>query len=165
MAKYIASHGRANLVSSCVALLSGANWREHTDAIHALGGNERWPSRPDLSYWVRVWAARGLLHVWDDSAADALRRALQDKHWRVVEMSLKVCRAHNVLRTASASVAAANHEEPRVRIAAGRALAVVGDVEHIDVLEMLCHDATPAVSIAAKKATQEMRVRLDHYAR
>ena len=41
-------------------------------------------------YWVRTWGARGLLYVWDDSAAPAVVAGLDDEHWRPAEMCLKV---------------------------------------------------------------------------
>jgi len=47
-------------------------------------------------YWVRVWAARGLLHGWQESAADvavpAIKKAFKDDAWRVREMAAKVVR-------------------------------------------------------------------------
>ena len=41
-------------------------------------------------YWPRVWATRGLLYVWDDSAVDAIAAACADDAWRVREMAAKV---------------------------------------------------------------------------
>jgi HEAT repeat protein len=149
-----------------VELLSGADWREYVDQISALGGNVRGlESGRWKDYWVRTWAARGLLHVWDDKACRVLRRGLRDEHWRVVEMSLKICRAHDVSQVGAECVSALQSETPRVRAAAVRALAVIGDVEHIERVEALRGDVVRAVADAATKAVKEMRIRLDHHAR
>ena len=43
---------------------------------------------------MRTWGARGLLHVWADSATDAVVRGLADEHWRPAEMCLKVAARH-----------------------------------------------------------------------
>jgi hypothetical protein len=40
-------------------------------------------------YWPRVWAARDLLHAWDDRAAAAIIQATADDAWRVREMAAK----------------------------------------------------------------------------
>ena len=69
-----ALRGEDAVIAGCVELLSGRD----ADAalICALGGPPaRWvitggTGGPD--YWLRVWAARGLLHVYDDSAASAV---------------------------------------------------------------------------------------------
>ena len=84
--------GRENLVSGCVDLLlsQGAD----PELIVALGGpSASWAVTGDAGgpdYWLRVWAARGLTHVWNDSATSALSTALSDPAWRVREMALKV---------------------------------------------------------------------------
>jgi HEAT repeats len=76
-------------------------------------------------YWLRVWGARGLLWVWDDSALGALRFALEDDAWRVREMAVKVVARHR-LGDALASVAALQEDPvPRVRAAASRAVTVL----------------------------------------
>jgi hypothetical protein len=166
IAAYIATHDRMDLVDSCAELLSGANWREYGDQIRALGGKvSGLESGSWKDYWVRVWAARGLLHAWDDRASRALRQGLRDEHWRVVEMCLKVCRAHDVSQVSAECMSALKSETPRVRAAAIRALAVVGDVEHIEWVEALRGDVVPTVANAAKRAAKEMRIRLDHHAR
>lgn len=58
--------------------------------IHALGGPPaRWAvegGEGGPAYWLKVWAARGLLYVYDESAAPAVIAALNDGHWRVREM-------------------------------------------------------------------------------
>ena len=50
----------------------------------------------DQRYWLRVWAARGLLWAWDDTAIEAVRSGLRDPAWRVREMCAKVIARHAV---------------------------------------------------------------------
>jgi HEAT repeat protein len=79
-------------------------------------------SRADLSYWLRVWGARGLLWEWDESAAPALAAALADPAWRVREMAAKVVARH-LLGDALAGVSILRDDPvPRVRAAATRAV-------------------------------------------
>jgi hypothetical protein len=63
--------GRGTVVAGCVELLAGGEI-DH-DLVITLGG----PHARDLlsrqrlenqAYWLRVWAARGLLWAWDDTA-------------------------------------------------------------------------------------------------
>lgn len=85
--------GDAAVIDGCIALLGGATDVELT-LIYALGGPPAgWAmsggeSGPD--YWLRVWGARGLLWAWDDRAAPAIEKALDDPAWRVREMAAKV---------------------------------------------------------------------------
>lgn len=93
-----ALRGQDAVVAACVALLRS----EAADAelIYALGGPPaRWAmdgGRPGPDYWLRVWASRGLLHVFTDSATSAVLDALDDPHWRVREMAAKVCGRHRL---------------------------------------------------------------------
>ena len=76
-------------------------------------------------YWLRVWAARGLLWVWDDEATPEIGRGLADESWRVREMALKVV-ARQRIGDLTAEVADARHDPvARVRLAADRALALI----------------------------------------
>lgn len=65
-----ARRGVAAVVSGCVDLLAGELVDD--ELILALGGPPAdWVRTGELSgppYWLRVWAARGLLYAWDDSA-------------------------------------------------------------------------------------------------
>src|SRR6266540_610540 len=88
-----ARRGRAMVVAGCVRLLGGDD--RDAGLITVLGGRSaRWAldprSGPELRYWFRVWAARGLLWAWEDSALDAILVALRDDAWRVREMAAKV---------------------------------------------------------------------------
>ena len=118
--------GTSALVSGCIELLGG---READDGlILALGG----PSARYVltggeggrdGYWPRVWAARGLLHVWDNQATAAILAATADDSWRVREMAAKVVARHQVDEALSAMAGLQDDPVPRVRAAAGRAIA------------------------------------------
>jgi hypothetical protein len=120
--------GVASVVAGCVDLLSGKPADD--DLILALGGPPAdWirtgePSGPQ--YWLRVWAARGLLYAWDDSARTAVLKALCDDAWRVREMALKVVARH-CLQTASEQVDELRSDpSARVRAAASRTSRTLG---------------------------------------
>lgn len=118
-----ARRGRPAVVAGCVALLSGRD--ADPELVTALGGP---PARRVLTqsagpdYWLRVWAARGLLWAWDDTAVAALTLALTDEHWRVREMALKVVARHRVDEALEPAAELQRDPVPRVRAAAGRAL-------------------------------------------
>ncbi len=113
------------MVSGCVDMLEG---RYTDDSLSlALGGPA---ARYVLDghegpYWFRVWAARGLLYAWDDSAAPAVIEATSDEAWRVREMAAKVI-ARRRLGDGTEAVARLR-EDPvaRVRAAGERALVVL----------------------------------------
>jgi hypothetical protein len=80
---------------------------------------------PEQQYWLRVWAARGLLWVWGDVALPAVVEALADEHWRVREMAAKVVARH-CLGDAFEDVASlAEDPVPRVASAAARAVRIL----------------------------------------
>jgi len=120
--------GRAAVVAGCIGLLEGAPTDD--GLIIALGGpaadtvlsgREGGPG----GYWPRVWAARGLLHVWADNAAPAIIAATTDESWRVREMAAKVIARHRVGDALAAVVALKHDPMPRVRAAADRAVMIV----------------------------------------
>jgi hypothetical protein len=134
-----ASGGRAALINGCVALLAGRP--DDVDdrlitvlggdaAGHVLDGGEGGRS----GYWPRVWAARGLLHAWDERAAEtgtigeateAVLGALGDDAWRVREMAARVVAAHRVGQALDAVAALRDDPIPRVRAAAERAVVLL----------------------------------------
>lgn len=111
------------VVSGCVQLLEGGYADD--ELIRVLGGpSASWtmtgePSGP--AYWLRVWAARGLLWAWDDVALPSLMGALDDEAWRVREMALKVVARHRLDDTLATVVDLQGDPVPRVRAAASRA--------------------------------------------
>ena len=76
-------------------------------------------------YWPRVWAARGLLHAWDDRATATIIQAAADDAWRVREMAAKVVARHRIDDALSAMAGLQEDPVLRVRSAAGRALAAL----------------------------------------
>jgi HEAT repeat protein len=120
--------GRSAVVSGCIDLIEG---READDGLilalggpaaeYVLSGNEGGRE----GYWPRVWAARGLLHAWDDSAMAAIIRATADDSWRVREMAAKVIARYRVGDALPALAGLQDDDVPRVRIAAERAVAAL----------------------------------------
>jgi hypothetical protein len=119
-----AVRGKDAVVHGCIELLQGRS--VDPELVLALGGPPAsWvltgePSGP--TYWLRVWALRGLLWAWDDVAQPSVQAALHDDQWRVREMALRVVARH---RLDDALPAVAHlQEDPvaRVRAAASRAL-------------------------------------------
>ena len=108
-----------------------------------------------------MWGARGLLHVFAPSAIDSVVAGLADPSWRVREMCAKVVRAHEVGAAAAAAVTLCQDEVPRVRVAAVRALAVVGEAVDADAVRRLVDDVERPVVSAARRALHDMSSRLD----
>lgn len=111
--------GRAEVVGWCCRLILGQDRADDPD-LRWLGGTEDW-----APYWRRVWGARGLLYVWDDTALDAVAAALADEHWRVREMGLKVVRAHGLSELTAEVAELREDDNARVRAAAERALVAI----------------------------------------
>lgn len=116
--------GRRTVVEACLDLLRGTD--VDAQIIVGLGGPPaRWavdggPSGPD--YWLRVWALRGLLWLWDPSGEEPVVDSLTDEAWRVREMAAKVVARHRV--GAALDVLLARRDDPnaRVRAAADKAI-------------------------------------------
>jgi len=113
--------------------------------------------KPD--YWPRVWGARGLLYAWTPAAAPAVVAGLGDESWRVQEMSLKVVRLRELGEAAEVAAVLTADEIERVRKAAVRALARIGEAEHAEAIRDMLDD--PFVRYDAERALEEMRRRLD----
>lgn len=116
--------GAAEVVAGCVELLGQ---RDVDPAlIYALGGPPaRWAvtgGEAGPGYWLRVWAARGLLWVWDDCATEAVLTALGDEHWRVREMAIRVCARHLVDEAVPQIADGQDDDNARVRTAAAKAM-------------------------------------------
>ena len=94
--------------------LTGHDWQPGDGVLD----RERWKD-----YWVRSWGARGLLHVWHDSATAAIVRGLDDEHYRPAEMCLKVAARHEV---AGAGDGAARLAGARAAAGAGPGAALPG---------------------------------------
>ena len=120
--------GRRVVVEDCVAIVGGR--QANDDFLRVIGG----PSAENVlqgrdggldGYWPRVWAARGLLHIWDDVATGAIIDATTHEAWRVREMAAKVIARHRVWPAIDAVVILLDDENARVRTAAFRAFRVV----------------------------------------
>jgi HEAT repeat protein len=117
------------VVAGCVAILHG-NRPADDQLLRALGG----PAAEQIlagregglsGCWPRVWAARGLLHAWDDTATAALIHATADESWRVREMAAKVVARHRIGDALDAVAALRDDPVARVRQAAVRAVEIV----------------------------------------
>ena len=119
-----ARRGRSEVVDGCLALLAGQPADPHL--VVALGGPPaRWVltgGQGGPAYWLRVWAARGLLWAWEDRALPAVVSALDDEAWRVREMALRVVARHGLGDALQAVARRQDDPVPRVRAAADRAL-------------------------------------------
>jgi hypothetical protein len=120
--------GTAEVVAGCIELLGGR--AADDDLIIALGGPaarsvlDTGPAVVHL-YWLRVWAARGLLYAGEGCAGEAVLEALADESWRVREMAARVVARHEVGGALAAVAALRDDPVPRVRAAAARAVAVL----------------------------------------
>ena len=119
-----------DVVRDCVALLNNQAIDDHF--LRVIGG----PSAESVlegrdggldGYWPRVWAARGLLHAWDDTATSVVIAATTHDSWRVREMAAKVIARHHVKPAIDAVVTLLDDDNARVRVAARRAFNVVAD--------------------------------------
>lgn len=159
-------HGVARTVRWCAELLTGAVTAEESEhpAFDALGREgylERILAGNAPDYWIRVWAARGLLYVWEESAAPSVVAGLSDEHWRVREMCAKVCRLRGLGQAADDLASLITDAVPRVRLAATRALAELGEAEHAAAVRTAVDDPDEKVSSAAMAALNVMSDRLD----
>ena len=117
--------GHAEVIRRCVGLIEGRD--VDPEFLVILGGA---PARnlladclpEDQSYWLRVWALRGLLWAPPGAPAKVLRRGLDDKHWRVREMACKVVARHRVDEVIDAVAGLQADRTVRVRRAADRAI-------------------------------------------
>jgi hypothetical protein len=154
-------------IEACTGLMAGADRSAYVEELRSLTGHawragdslfdsQSWPD-----YWLRTWGARGLLHVWDESATEAVVAGLADEHWRPAEMCLKVTARHEVAGAGDACAKWLTHEMPRVQIQALRALATVGDTHHVQAIRAATCEAHPEVQRQATHTLEQMRSRLD----
>ena len=123
----VARRGRAAFVADCIDLLDGG--AADPRLVRVLAGRSAdWglaKAVGDTAYWMRVWAARGLLWAWDDAALPAILRALDDEAWRVREMALKVIARHRLGDALAAAADLRADPVARVRTAAYRAVTML----------------------------------------
>ena len=161
--------GRGVLTGWCADLLARrAEWgaADRPD-IGWIGGRvaASWGAPDHLTsetcYWYRVWAARTLLHVWEDGCTTDVVAALRDPAWRVREMCAKVAARWEVAAAADPCLALLDDDTPRVRAAAVRVLGITGESEHAEGVRRSLDDAEPAVRDAADRALRLLQERLD----
>jgi hypothetical protein len=156
--------GEVEAAQACADLLAADDPHDESEILLFLGGpggrsvldGGRW--KP---YWARVWGARGLLYVWTEAAAPVVVRRLTDEHWRVAEMCVKVAAKREIGEAGPAVAALAAHELPRVRAAVVRALGIIGDTEHVDLVREAEEDPEPPVRRAAVRSLDRLTKRLD----
>jgi HEAT repeats len=147
----------------CAELLTGADFHEYEGMLYYLGARAT-PGVLDGSwhpYWVRTWGARGLRYVWVDEVSYAIVQGLGDDHWRPAEMCLKVAALREIGEAGPGAVVWLDHELPRVRAAACRTLGVVGDTEHVELVQDALDDEAAEVRRAAVRALALLGKRLD----
>ena len=157
----LAAHlGVGATVEHCLALLAGADPRQHADVLPYLTG-----LAPDRTHrpphWARTWGARGLLHVWVEDAAPAVVAGLDDEHWRPTEMCLKVSTRRCLGPAGPRAAELVDHPLPRVRTQAVRTLGAAGDTEHVTAVRDALDDGDGVVRRAAARALEAMVLRLD----
>ena len=147
----------------CAGLVRGADPMDcAAPPLEWLGGQQAPAYTSGVNaYWPRVWGARGLLHAFRPQAAPAVVAGLSDDHWRVREMCAKVARAHEVGAAAAELHRCCADEVPRVRAAAVRGLAQVGEAEDADAVRGCLDDPDRAVVAAAERALADLSRRLD----
>ncbi len=167
----VAAHGEDTVIDWAVAFLTGeisgqAAYGEELPKLVALTGSANpggWsqPVDPVNYYWIRVWAARVFLYVWRDDVVDALLAVADDPAWRVREHVARVTAQRELGQLVDALLPMLDHELPRVRAAAVRAIGAAGEYEHAEAVEALAGDPDHTVRVAVERALVKLSERLD----
>ncbi|MGH3448427.1 MAG: HEAT repeat domain-containing protein [Nocardioidaceae bacterium] len=157
--------GTAPAAQVCADILEGGDPTQYEQVIRYLSGHP-WSVEEHAQlgwkpYWFRTWGARGLLYVWADAVAPAVLGGLGDPHWRVAEMCVKVTAKRDLGAGGDAVARLSTHELPRVRAAAVRALGLIGDTDHVSVVESHIEDDSTDVRRSAARALDRLTERLD----
>ncbi len=115
----------------------------------------------EQDHWPRVWALRALRYVWGEDLGPAVVAALDDPAWRVRETAALVAGVREVGGAADPAATLVDDDVPRVRVAALRALAAVGEHEHVPAVRAALEDSEPAVRGAARATVGRLETRLD----
>lgn len=166
--------GEDVLVDWCVQLLTrriGSRQACDDESLPSLtwiggrpaAGEVSWsPAEPPNDYWVRVWAARAFLYVWREDVPAALIEALEhDPAWRVRHDVARVVAARQVGQAVPYLLPLLEHQPPRVRAVAVRAIGVAGEAEHAGPVAALSDDDDRTVRAAVERALDRMSARLD----
>lgn len=152
--------GESAAAECCAKLLSGADPHQLADVLPYLGGGPV-PTRYWDDYWPRAWGARGLLYVWTEPVGATVVHGLEDSAWRVAENCLKVSSIRELAAAGPGAVGLAAHRLARVRAQAVRTLGVVGDTEHVRMVDAALDDPDVGVRAAAERAMSRLVERLD----
>ena len=154
--------GEVEAARRCADMLVAHDPAQVRDTLELIGAAEKmFGHRPWKPYWVRSWGARGLLYVWSDDCTSAVVQGLSDEHWRPAEMCVKVSARREIGEAGPGIAALAGHDLPRMRQTVARALGIVGDTEHVDVVRRLSDDPDRSVRAAAVRAIARLSERLD----
>ncbi|MGH3496969.1 MAG: HEAT repeat domain-containing protein [Nocardioidaceae bacterium] len=167
VAEALREYGEHAVIDCCLALLEGEVEYASLPVPMAFFGMRSWADAPraqltarDLDFWPRTWGARGLLYAWMPYAEPGVVRGLGDRHWRVREMCAKVVVHRELGSAADVLIPLVDDEVTRVRVAAIRALALVGEYEGAQ--RVVGTDVSePTVRVAAAAALRALRLRLD----
>jgi hypothetical protein len=164
-----AKHGTDEVIDWCVALLTSEVSPE--EAFGPLLPKLKWITGPSAGgwasldpvnfYWVRVWAARAFLYVWRDDVVDALLVAADDPAWRVREHVARITAQRELGQLVDSLLPMLDHDLPRVRAAAVRAIGAAGEFEHAEAVVEMQDDPDQAVRAAVERALQRLETRLD----
>ncbi len=155
----VARYGEDAFVTKVLGLLDGRN--EGDDVLLYVGGRHAQgvlDGAPAL-YWPELWGARALLHVWNDSATEAVLRGTTNRAWRVREMCLRAC-AERSIGSEKDLAKLTSDENPRVRAAAARALAAVGGPDSEEIISRLLRDPQKDVRRAAGESLAQLKDRI-----
>jgi hypothetical protein len=118
-----ARRGKDAVVADCLALLDGQVDAGPLRSLAGPGAEKFFDGEEHTdTYWLRVWALRGLLWAWDSRATRHVGDALHDEAWRVREMAAKIVARHLVGEAYAAVAELRDDPVPRVRQVAERAL-------------------------------------------
>ncbi|MGO2745747.1 HEAT repeat domain-containing protein [Microbacterium sp.] len=162
LAVAVEQYGESAVVSRSLSLMAGNN--EGADFLLFVGGEHAQgilDGAPVL-YWPELWGLRALLYVWNDSAAAAVIRTLDNPAWRVREMGARVVAARD-LPAASELAQLLTDDVPRVRVAAARAMGAVGAEEDLDLIRGLLKDAEVEVRRGAQQGLDTLRGRFPRH--
>lgn len=165
LAEAVQHYGTHATVDTCLALLDGHQDYDllpvpltYLAGAHAISKLDRGNLEVrGQDHWPRVWAARGLRHVWLDYAEPGLVVAIADPSWRVREMAAKVVGQRRLTSAADRLLVLLDDEVVRVRVAGVRALGAVGGLEHLEQVEALRTDDA-ALRVAINGALRGLRL-------
>ncbi|WP_433022650.1 HEAT repeat domain-containing protein [Kribbella sp. CA-294648] len=166
-----AQYGEDVVIDWCVAFLTGEISGEDAFgadlpklvAITGFANPGGWsrPVDPVNYYWIRVWAARAFLYIWRDDVVDALLLVADDPAWRVREHVARIAAQRELGQLIDVLLPMLEHELPRVRAAAVRAIGAAGEFEHAEALRDLLDDPDVTVRAAVERAIERLTRRLD----